>query len=390
MNSTRRKFVKTCAMAGAAMALLPCGAISGSVMDSLTGAYPERRVEPGGAPAELWKWSKESRYFTKYADQLVCGLCPNACRLPEEARSRCLVRVNKGGKLYSLVYGNPAAVHIDPIEKKPLYHFLPGAQAFSMGTAGCNFQCLNCQNWDISQKMPEELQNQSLFPEEAVAAAKKSNCAAIAYTYNEPSVAFEFVLDTARLARAASLRNVYISNGYISPEPLKELCQFLDAANINLKSFSQSIYRKLNYGNLKPVLDTLVTLKEKGVWLEVTNLVVPTWNDDIPMIARMSRWIVKNLGPDQVLHFSRFYPKYRLTHLPPTPEKSLIAARNAAMDAGLRFVYIGNIRTDEGSTTVCPGCKKPVVERIGYQVTTANLKDGKCANCGAAIAGRWN
>jgi pyruvate formate lyase activating enzyme len=300
-----------------------------------------------------------------------------------------LVRVHKDGKLYSLVYGNPASVHVDPVEKKPLYHFYPGTGVFSMGYAGCNLHCLNCQNWEISQRRPEDLRTYSLFPEQAVASAVKSRSLSLAYTYNEPSVTYEFMLDTARAARAKGLKNISVTNGYINREPLLEFCRYLDAANVDLKSFSDRTYRTLNFGKLQPVLDTLKLLKEKGVWFEITTLIVPTYTDDPDMIREMCRWIRRTLGPDYPLHFSRFHPQYKLDHLPATPPSKLLRARAIAMEEGLHYVYIGNYRTGEGSNTYCPQCGEPVIERVGYVIKRMNLEAGRCGTCGREIAGRW-
>jgi pyruvate formate lyase activating enzyme len=360
-------------------------------LDKLFEGNPEKKVIQNDAPKNLWKWSKEAYHYIDLGENLECKLCPNECKMEPESRSKCKVRVHKNGKLYTLVYGNPAAVHVDPIEKKPLYHFYPGTGVFSLGFAGCNLQCLNCQNWELSQKKPEELKRISLFPEEAVMTTIQSRCKSIAYTYNEPSVVYEFMLDTSKLAGGSNVKNVWVTNGYINREPLLEFCKYLDAANVDLKSYSEEIYKKLNYGKLQPVLDTLQLLKEKGIWFELTTLIVPTYTDDMIMIREMCKWISKNLGPDVPLHFSRFGPQYKLEQLPSTPPSKLIEARKIAMEEGIRYVYIGNYRTPDGSgsNTYCPDCKETVIERIGYLVTKNTLKTGKCGNCDFPIAGRW-
>lgn len=386
----RRELCRRCAAGAAALA----GAASqthGGWLDAFFKTNPEKQVTLNDAPEKLWKWSKEAYHYVDLGGNLECKLCPNQCKMEPNSRSKCKVRVHKNGKLYSLVYGNPSAVHIDPIEKKPLYHFYPRTGAFSMGFAGCNLQCLNCQNWELSQRKPEELRTYSLFPPEAVRAAQKKKCLSIAYTYNEPGVVYEFMLDTARLAHEAGLKNVWVSNGFMNREPLLELCKVLDGANIDLKSFSESTYKKLNYGKLQPVLDTLQTLRDQGVWFEITTLIVPTYTDDPSMIRDMCRWIGKRLGPDYPLHFSRFHPQYKLKQLPPTPPAKLTRAREIALEEGLRYVYIGNYRTSDGSgsNTYCPNCGNSVIERIGYTLTRYALKGDACSHCGQTIAGRW-
>ena len=388
---SRRAFCRDCVAGGTVLAGGVARSSHGGFLDRFFKGNLEKRVTQNDAPATLWKWSKEAYNYIVLGENVECRLCPNQCKMEPESRGKCRVRVHKNGKLYSLVYGNPAAVHVDPIEKKPLYHFYPRTRAFSMGFAGCNFQCLNCQNWELSQKKPEELECQSLFPEEAVGAAEKNRCESVAYTYNEPTVVYEFMLDTAKIARAKGIKNVWVTNGSINREPLEELCKYLDGANVDLKSYSEEIYEKLNYGKLGPVLDTLQTLKRLGVWFEITTLIVPTYSDDLDMIREECRWIYKTLGPDYPIHFSRFGPQYKLEHLPPTPPSKLVAARKIAMEEGLHYAYIGNYRTPDGSgdNTYCPQCGKTVVERTGYMVTKYAVKDGKCSSCGRAIAGRW-
>jgi len=339
---------------------------------------------------ELWKWSKEAYYYSKMGKNVKCHLCPNRCLLEPDGRSICRNKVNKNGKLYTLAYGNPCAVHIDPIEKKPLFHFLPSTKAFSIATAGCNFRCLNCQNWTISQSRPEETQNYDLMPEKVVQATIDNNCKSIAYTYSEPTAFYEYMLDTSKLARKKGIKNLWITNGYINEEPLKELCKYMDAANVDLKSFKEKTYNELNTGSLQPVLNTLKILKKQNVWFEVTNLVVPTWTDDLDMIREMCEWLVKNIGTDYPLHFSRFHPMYKLTHLPQTPVKILEDARKIAIDTGLKFVYIGNVPLHKAENTYCPSCNKILIERRGYSITQNNIDNGVCKFCGERIAGVWS
>ena len=297
--------------------------------------------------------------------------------------------MNKDGRLYSLVYGKPCAVHVDPIEKKPFFHFLPGTTAFSIATAGCVLNCKFCQNWQISQAKPEDTDTYDLPPDKVVGQAISHKCRSVTYTYTEPTVFYEYMYDTAVIAGKQGLKNTVHSCGYIKEMPLRKLSKHMDAADIDLKAFTEDFYARICNGSLKPVLNSLVVLKEEGVWLEITNLVIPTLNDDLKNIREMCRWIVKNLGADVPIHFSRFFPNYKLTNLPPTPVETLTDARKTAMDAGLKFVYIGNIRHD-GENTFCPKCRKLLIERIGYFVKQNNVSNGKCRFCSTAIPGVWS
>lgn len=341
------------------------------------------------APQKPWKWAIEGFYYTTHGNAVQCEVCPNRCFLHPGDRSICRSKVNIGGKLYSLAYGNPCSVHVDPIEKKPLNHFYPGSPIFSLATTGCNFRCLNCQNWEISQKKPEEVEHGELFPEEVVAEAKRRGVPSIAFTYSEPITYYEYMCDTVRLAKEAGIRNVWVSNGYINREPLVRLCKYLDGANVNLKSFDDNIYRTLNGGTLQPVLNTFKTLHEHGIWFEMTTLVVPTYVDDPEMIRRMCGWILKELGPDYPLHFLRFFPQYKLTRLPATPIATLEKLRDIALKEGIHYVYLGNVPGHEGSHTYCPHCKGVVIRRNGYRIDAAGLKNGRCASCNTLIPGRW-
>jgi pyruvate formate lyase activating enzyme len=383
---------------------------------SITTADVFKNDAPGDDLWRLWNargWLREARHYRRLGRNVQCQLCPNECVLEPGDRSHCRDRVNRDGTLYTLAYGNPCAVHLDPIEKKPLFHFLPGAAALSLATAGCGLRCLNCQNWDISQRRPEDTKDargeplrpgveeweglsrdqqerMSLMPADVVAAAEALQCPSIAYTYSEPIAWYEYMLDTARLARGRGIKNLWITCGYIQAQPLAELCRWIDAANVNLKSFSDDIYRRLNSGRLQPILDTLLALKRAGVWFEVTNLIVPTYTDQPEMIRRMCGWLLDHLGPDYPLHFSRFFPKHQLTHLPSTPVEILVEARQIALEAGLRYVYIGNVgELDDAETTYCPHCRKAVVERLMFTARPVGLKNGLCASCGTPIAGVW-
>lgn len=333
---------------------------------------------------------KLSPYFIPLENQKIqCQLCPRNCIVTNGYRGFCGVRENRGGKYYTLVFGNPCAAHLDPIEKKPFYHFLPASTSFSIATAGCNFRCKFCQNWEISQARPEETYNLDLPPERVVELAKKVHAHSIAYTYVEPTIFFEYMLATAKLAKQEGLRNVCHSNGFINQAPLRELCEVLDGANIDLKSFSEEFYGEMSQGKLAPVLETLKFIKKQGVHLEITNLVIPTKNDDIYLIRDMGDWIKRELGAETPVHFSRFYPLYKLRNLPPTPVSTLERSRKVAMETGLQFVYIGNVPGHEGEKTYCPHCHELLIDRQGYTVGQINLNKGKCKYCGKPIPGIW-
>ena len=329
-------------------------------------------------------------YWHKLADNIVnCVLCPNRCVIPDGKRGFCRVRTNRGGKLYTLVYGAPCAVHVDPIEKKPFYHVLPGSRSYSIATVGCNMGCVFCQNWQISQASPEEAATFDLPPEKVVEEAIKARCDTIAFTYTEPTVFYEYMLDIAKEAKKRGVKCVMHSCGYINTEPLKELSKYLYAADIDLKGFSEAFYRKMGQGHLQPVLESLKTLKGEGVWVEITNLVIPGENDSPAEIKAMCQWIKENLGDEVPIHFSRFHPNFKLQNLPPTPVETLERARDIAMGVGLKYVYVGNIPGHPGESTYCPNCKKTVVHRIGYNLLANNVVGGKCKFCGYEIKGQW-
>lgn len=334
----------------------------------------------------------EAKFYKKVDEVTVqCELCPRGCTLSEGQRSFCRVREPRKGKLYSLVYGQACAVHIDPIEKKPLFHFLPSTSIFSIATAGCNFRCKFCQNWQISQFPPEETVNFQLSPEDVVNQTLKNNCSSIAYTYTEPSIFYEYMLDTAKIAKIKGIKNMYHSNGSLNTKPVEELSLYLDGANVDLKGFTQEFYSEVCAGYLERVLETLKILKRNGVWLEITNLVIPTLNDDLDKIRQMCIWIKENLGPDVPLHFSRFWPQYKLTALSPTPVETLDKAREVARDSGLKFVYVGNVPGHTGENTYCPQCSKVVILRRGFTILENNLDlQGNCKFCKYPIPGVWS
>jgi pyruvate formate lyase activating enzyme len=339
---------------------------------------------------------KVASYWIKKEGKVVeCQNCPHGCVLKDGERGFCRARENRDGKLYTLTYGNPCAVHIDPIEKKPLYHFLPGTTAFSIATAGCNFTCKYCQNYDISQVAPEETNNRVLPPEslleEVLNYKNKYNISSIAYTYTEPSVFIEYMLDSAKLAKKKGIKNIYHSNGYLNEKPVLDLIPFLDGANIDLKFFKDDSYKDVSSGSLAPVLETLKRLKKGGVWLEITYLVIPTINDDKKEIKEMVSWVLNNLGDSVPIHFSRFYPTYKLENLPQTPIKTVEMARELALGMGVKYSYVGNVPSGHpGESTYCPKCGKLLIKRRGYYILENNIKKASCSYCGEKIAGFWH
>ncbi|MBT3374146.1 MAG: AmmeMemoRadiSam system radical SAM enzyme [Lentisphaerae bacterium] len=333
---------------------------------------------------------KEALFYTPLdEDEVQCNLCPSECILADGEQGLCRARVNIGGKLRSIVYERPVSIHIDPIEKKPLFHVLPESQAMSLATAGCNLGCVFCQNFEISQAAPEEIRRHKVSPEKMVALTLAKGCQGIAYTYTEPTIFYEYMLDIATLAKAKGIRNYWITCGQIEEAPLVELCKVMDAANVDLKGFSDDFYVEYCNAHLFPVLRTLKILRREEVFFEITNLLVPEANDSPEMIEDMCRWIVAELGADTPVHFSRFHPDYKLTKRPPTPIETLLMARDVAQKAGLKYVYIGNVRDPKGGTTTCPVCAKSLIRRMGYVVAYNRVKDGRCEHCGAPITGIW-
>lgn len=317
-------------------------------------------------------------YWKKQGNNIKCELCPHNCIISENKVGICRVRKNIKGTLYSLVYGKASSVAIDPIEKKPLFHFLPGTAAFSVGTVGCNLQCKHCQNWEISQTTFEEEFMRDLPPEEIVKQAKENNCASIAYTYNDPIIFYEYALDTAKLAKKAGIKNILVTNGFINQAPLKEWSRYMDAVNIDLKAFTEEFYCKTTNSHLEPVLNTIKFIKNKTkMWLELTNLIIPTLNDKEEDIKAMCEWIVTNLGPDNPLHFSRFFPYFKLEHLPPTDEKTLLTAKEIAKEEGIKYIYIGNIQLPDAQNTYCAKCGELVIQRDYFTVTKINKHNHK-------------
>jgi len=321
---------------------------------------------------------------------VACQLCAQRCTIRDGDSGRCRARKNVGGELRSLVYGRPVAVHVDPIEKKPFFHFLPGSAAYSLGTIGCPLSCKFCQNWEISQARPGDFDAEYLAPAAVVEAALRRGSPVVAFTYNEPTVFAEYALDIAAAARPRGLRSVMVSCGFMNERPLADLCRALDAVKIDLKGFSEDFYRTVSGAALAPVLRSIAQVRKAGVHLEIVNLVVPTLNDADASLTRLAAWVMSDLGADVPVHFTRFHPDYQLRNLPPTPIATLERARDMAMARGLRYVYVGNVPGHPGNHTYCPKCRARVITRQDFFVLASSLKDGRCGACGYPIAGVWS
>ena len=332
---------------------------------------------------------KEARLYEKLSDDRVrCHLCAHRCTIADGKKGICHVRENRGGTLYTLVYGRTIARHVDPVEKKPLFHFYPGTTAYSMATAGCNFRCRWCQNWEISQ-VPRErhlVMGREASPEQIVTAAQRAGCRSIAYTYTEPTVFFECTYDTARLAHKAGLANIYVTNGYMTEEMLETFQPYLDAANVDLKAFRDETYRKYVGARLQPVLDSLKRIKALGIWLEVTTLVIPGINDDPAELRDAAQFVAHELGADTPWHISRFFPAYKMSDVPATPIPTLQRAREIGLEEGLRYVYMGNVLGVEN--TLCHSCGRLLIRRSGFRILENNVRpSGRCPDCGTPVAG---
>jgi pyruvate formate lyase activating enzyme len=336
---------------------------------------------------------KEAMFYEKLAGRRVrCGLCRFRCLIGAGKRGHCRVRENRDGVLYSLVYGRVVAEHVDPIEKKPLFHVLPGSRSYSVATVGCNFRCLHCQNYSISQPEEPTVEHSGSFvaPETLVERALAAGCRSISYTYTEPTIFFEYALETAVLARAAGLKNVFVTNGYITEDALAAIAPFLDAANIDLKGFSESFYREVVGASLAEVLDCIRQYKRLGIWLELTTLIIPDRNDSEEALRGMARFIADQIGPETPWHVTQFYPTYRLADAPRTPLATLRGARQIGLDAGLRYVYEGNVPGEGGENTLCPSCGGLLIKRYGYIIEKNLLARGHCPGCGLRVEGLWD
>lgn len=319
--------------------------------------------------------------------RIHCYLCPRHCHIGEGQSGFCFIRRNENGRLVQLGYGRPAALQIDPIEKKPLNHFLPGSRILSMGTAGCNMGCFFCQNWDISKAKADQVQSASLSPADVVTLAQRYDAPSLAFTYNEPTIWAEYVIDIAKEAHDAGLNTVMVSNGYITRDAFHDVYRHIDAANIDLKAFTEKFYAKVTLTHLAPVLDTLRWLRhETNVWFEITNLMIPTLNDADEELKQLCDWVLTNLGDDVPLHFTAFHPDFKLRDKSHTPPQTLHRARQTAMSMGLKYVYEGNVHSD-GGTTICPGCKRPLIRRDWHDILSDHVTDGNCDYCQTRIAG---
>jgi pyruvate formate lyase activating enzyme len=375
MGLSRRKFVKWGLFSSAALAF------SGYSLSRLLIDDPFAVVN-----------AREALFYNQLnSGNVQCLLCNQACIIQPGTTGLCRVRFNRGGMLYSAVYARPAAIVVDPVEKEPLYHFIPGSNALSVGTAGCSFSCLFCQNWQLSQRSPEDFEDHYNYtPESLVQLAQNRGVQLISFTFNEPTVSFEYLYDTALIAREKGIKLIVHTNAYLSPEPLKMLLPLISAFTVDLKGFSEEYYKDVCGGGLSAVLNNLITIRNSNVWLEVVNLVVPGLNDKEQVITGMCKWLANNLGNDTPLHFSRFYPAYRLADLSPTPVQSLEKAHTIAKENGLNYVTLGNTPGHPFNSTYCPKCGSLVIERMHVAIERVNLENGCCINCGETIAGIWS
>jgi len=384
----RRKFL--IGAIGAVLVLIVTGLWDGI---SKTLGFRHTLTNPSEDPDENQETSttvlKEVMFYQKLDKKKVqCTTCFRTCIEAPGGRGFCRVRENIDGRYYSLVYAKPSAVHIDPIEKEPQLHMLPGTKILCFGTVGCNFRCRHCHNWHLSQASPGDLETYDLPPERAVEIARQKKIPTISFTYNEPTAFYEYVYDIAVLAKAKGLRILWHSNGGMNPEPLRRLLKHTDAVTIDLKGFTKKAYQNSS-AVIEPVLRTLEIIKKEGKWLEIVNLVIPTINDDPKDIRRMCEWIKENIDLETPLHFSRFFPNYKLTHLAPTPIEVLESAREIAMDVGLHYVTVGNVPGHEYNSTFCPKCKERLIHRIHFQVLKNDVANGRCRFCGHKIPGIW-
>ena len=332
-----------------------------------------------------------AKWWEKHSDnKLLCTLCPRYCKIGPGQAGFCYIRQNIDGQLYSIGYGRPTGFAVDPIEKKPLYHFYPGSDILSFGTAGCNLGCKFCQNWNMSKAKMDEVNSLYASPEEVVGYAKKHNVPSIAFTYNDPIIFGEYVIDVSNLAKQENIKTVMVTNGYIDKQARKEVFANIDAANVDLKAFTEKFYHKLTYAHLQDVLDTLIWLKnDTDVWIEITTLLIPGENDSAEEIYNLCQWILENLGPDVPLHFSAFHPAFKMRDYSATSPETLTMARDIAIKSGIKYCYTGNIYNPEGQTTFCPSCKALLIERDWHSTSGINLKSGSCPQCGEVISGCW-
>jgi pyruvate formate lyase activating enzyme len=333
---------------------------------------------------------REAMFYKNLNPQTVqCELCFRRCTISEGRRGFCRVRENQKGELRSLVYGKPVGLQIDPIELEPMYHMVPGHKNLCVYTASCNFRCKHCQNWSISQSAPEQISPMKYTPKEIVEETLRQGCKSISHSINEPTVFFEMMFEVAQLAKQKGLLTVCHTNGGITREPMKELLKYLDGVTVDLKSFNPKFYEEISKARLEPVLETLKTIRKSNRHLEIVNLIIPTLNDDMADIRKMCRWIVSNLGKDTPIHFTRFSPQYKMTHLPHTPIKTLEEAMEIAKSVGMKYVYVGNVAGHPANHTYCPKCGKKIIERSHFILLKNQVKNGGCPFCSEKIPGVW-
>ncbi len=334
---------------------------------------------------------KEAMLYSALEEgKVTCFLCNHRCTISPSKRGMCGVRENQNGRLYTLVFGRAISLNVDPIEKKPIFHLFPGSTSFSIATVGCNFRCLQCQNHEISQMPVDEgrIEGREVSPSKIVSLAKDYRCQSISYTYTEPTIYFEYAYETAVLAKEQGIKNIFVTNGYMTEEALKKIQPYLDAANVDLKSFQEDFYKKVCGAKLKPVLDNLRVMRSMGIWVEITTLVIPTLNDSEKEFEQIAQFIL-SLGPEVPWHISAFYPTYKMLNLPRTPASLLHKAREIGIQAGLRYVYCGNIPGEEGEDTFCPQCGRRVIQRVGFRVIKNDIVGGTCRHCHAKVDGLW-
>ncbi|MBI4165074.1 MAG: AmmeMemoRadiSam system radical SAM enzyme [Acidobacteria bacterium] len=364
---------------------LPCLAACTGALAGTQGIVPLLAADSDA------QFIREAQFYEKQPYRKIkCKLCPRECVIDDHERGYCGARENRGGTYYTLVHSRVATAHIDPIEKKPFFHFLPGAMAFSIATAGCNVNCKMCQNWEISQVRPEQVRSSFAPPARIAELARQNRCPVVAYTYSEPVIFYEYMTDTARAAHEAGVRSVVVTGGYVSPDPLTKLCKTVDAIKVDLKAYSEKFYKEIVNGEMKHVLKAIETIQKRGTWNEIVYLLIPTLNDSAAELQALAKWVKTDLGPDVPLHFSRFHPEYLLKNLPPTPLATLERAKAIADAEGLHYVYVGNVPGHPAESTYCPKCHKLIVERAGYTIGAMHIKGGKCRYCQQAIPGVWS
>ncbi len=379
-STSRRDFIRRCLFGGGACLAMP-GLRSAEELAVLAGAIPTGAVS--SHVALFWEPAGGT--------DTICYVCPRKCKIKVGERGFCGVRENKGGKYISLVYGYPAVVRSDAMEKGPFFHYLPGTKSIALGTAGCNLDCKYCQSWQFAQARPEQTDNKYLPPDSLVAQTRQLGLPSITFTFSEPMACPEYVIDTGKAARAAGIKVLIHTAAYALKEPMQAVCKYVDAVNVDLKAYSHDFYKQVTGGDLDTVLAAIRTIKSAGVWLELTTLVVPGYNDDAGMFARQCQWIVANLGRDVPLHVSRYFPQYKLRNVPPTPKETLQKLRRIGYEQGLNYVYLGNLGGDPGESTFCPCCGIRLIERVGYRVSFDGLepRTGKCRKCGIKVPGKW-